>query len=100
MTLTPSDKTSTPRRRLLGLSVLVVAPVALLVAIAARSIRYESLAAREEAIADAKDLIADITKMDDKGELTAHRIATRRASDEGREGIAAFLGKRKPHWTA
>lgn len=57
------------------------------------------LAGGPEAIADAKDLISDITKMDDKGELTAHRIAMRRASDEGREGIAAFLGRRKPHWT-
>lgn len=56
------------------------------------------LAGGPEAIADAKDLISDITRMDDKGELTAHRIATRRASDEGREGIAAFLGRRKPHW--
>lgn len=57
------------------------------------------LAGGPEAIADAKDLIGDITKMDDKGELTAHRIATRRASDEGREGVAAFLSRRKPHWT-
>ncbi len=57
------------------------------------------LAGGPEAIADAKDLISDITRMDDKGELTAHRIATRRASDEGREGITAFLGRRKPHWT-
>ena len=57
------------------------------------------LAGGPEAISDAKDLISDITRMDDKGELTAHRIATRRASDEGREGIAAFLGRRKPHWT-
>lgn len=61
------------------------------------------LAGGPEAIADAKDLIADITRMDDTlshwGELTAHRIATRRASDEGREGIAAFLGRRKPNWT-
>ena len=56
------------------------------------------LAGGPEAIADAKDLISDITRMDDKGELTPHRIATRRASDEGREGIAAFLGKRKPGW--
>jgi len=56
------------------------------------------LAGGPEAIADAKDLIADITHMDDKGELTAHRIAARRASDEGREGIAAFLGRRKPRW--
>ena len=58
------------------------------------------LAGGPEAIADAKDLINDITKMDDKGEMTAHRIATRRASDEGREGISAFLAKRKPSWTS
>jgi methylglutaconyl-CoA hydratase len=31
-------------------------------------------------------------------EQTSHRIAERRASDEGREGIAAFLGKRAPAW--
>jgi methylglutaconyl-CoA hydratase len=52
-----------------------------------------------EAIADAKDLINDVTKMDDRSELTTHRIAARRASDEGREGITAFLAKRKPNWT-
>jgi methylglutaconyl-CoA hydratase len=28
----------------------------------------------------------------------AARIAAIRASDEGREGVAAFLGKRKPRW--
>ena len=28
----------------------------------------------------------------------ARRSAARRASDEGREGIAAFLEKRKPAW--
>lgn len=31
---------------------------------------------------------------------TAERIATIRASSEGREGLAAFLEKRKPAWTA
>ena len=31
---------------------------------------------------------------------TARRIADIRASDEGREGIAAFLGKRDPSWRA
>ena len=30
----------------------------------------------------------------------AHRIAAARASDEGREGIAAFLEKRAPRWRA
>ncbi len=29
---------------------------------------------------------------------TARRITAMRASAEGREGIAAFLEKRKPHW--
>lgn len=29
---------------------------------------------------------------------TAERIATVRASDEGREGVAAFLGRRSPAW--
>ena len=56
------------------------------------------LAGGPEAIADAKDLINNITEMDDRAELTSARIAARRASDEGREGIAAFLAKRKPGW--
>ncbi|MEO1643347.1 MAG: enoyl-CoA hydratase/isomerase family protein, partial [Pseudomonadota bacterium] len=29
---------------------------------------------------------------------SAKRIAARRVSDEGREGLAAFLEKRKPDW--
>jgi methylglutaconyl-CoA hydratase len=29
---------------------------------------------------------------------TAGRIAAIRASDEGREGVASFLEKRKPKW--
>jgi len=33
-------------------------------------------------------------------EETAKRIAELRASDEGREGIAAFLEKRRPNWRA
>ena len=55
------------------------------------------LASGPEAIADAKDLLAERHLT---AELTAHRIATRRASDEGREGISAFLAKRKPNWTS
>jgi methylglutaconyl-CoA hydratase len=31
---------------------------------------------------------------------TARRIAKRRASAEGREGLAAFLEKRKPEWNS
>ena len=29
---------------------------------------------------------------------TAERIAAIRASEEGREGVQSFLGKRKPNW--
>ena len=55
------------------------------------------------AVADAKALVryvADhLSPM--RGELTtetARRIAARRASDEGREGLSAFLERRKPSW--
>ncbi len=54
-----------------------------------------------EAQAAAKSLIADVTgrPIDDAlGRDTARRIADRRASAEGREGIAAFLDKRPPAW--
>ena len=54
------------------------------------------LASASGAIADAKALIAEPALT---SELTSARIAARRASDEGREGIAAFLDKRKPGWT-
>ena len=33
------------------------------------------------------------------GPETARRIAERRASDEGQEGLKAFLERRKPNWT-
>lgn len=59
------------------------------------------LASGPEAIADAKALIRDVAgrPVDDAlMALTARRIAARRASGEGREGIAAFLEKRKPGW--
>lgn len=53
------------------------------------------------AVADAKKLVRDMTgqKIDD-GLLreTARRIAARRASDEGKEGVGAFLERRKPSW--
>jgi methylglutaconyl-CoA hydratase len=31
---------------------------------------------------------------------TANRIASARASDDGKEGVRAFLEKRKPRWLA
>jgi methylglutaconyl-CoA hydratase len=60
-------------------------------------------AAAPGAVADAKTLIADVAGrpvIDALRALTADRIAARRASAEGREGLAAFLDKRKPDWSA
>ena len=53
------------------------------------------------AVADAKKLVDDVVGREfdhDLNHLTAKRIAARRASDEGREGVSAFLEKRKPSW--
>jgi methylglutaconyl-CoA hydratase len=59
------------------------------------------LASAPGAAGDAKRLVMDVwaqpidhALMDD----TAKRIARARASDEGREGVDAFLNKRKPSW--
>lgn len=53
------------------------------------------------AVEDAKALVRHVAghKIDDAlAKETAKRIAARRASPEGREGVAAFLDKRKPDW--
>ena len=53
------------------------------------------------AVADAKALVHDVTGAPIGTPLsheTAKRIANRRTSEEGREGLAAFLEKRKPKW--
>jgi methylglutaconyl-CoA hydratase len=53
------------------------------------------------AVADAQALVNDIEGAEiDRGvmEETAKRIAARRVSEEGREGVTAFLEKRKPGW--
>jgi len=52
-------------------------------------------------VRDAKalvDMVTDHPINDDLLRKTAHQIADRRISDEGREGLAAFLEKRKPYW--
>jgi methylglutaconyl-CoA hydratase len=48
----------------------------------------------------AKRLVADVGRRNpsDAASLCADAIAARRASEEGREGIAAFLEKRPPRW--
>ncbi len=54
-----------------------------------------------EAIAEAKKMIAHVAGRPIDDELileTASRIARIRVSEEGREGLCAFLEKRKPGW--
>jgi methylglutaconyl-CoA hydratase len=52
------------------------------------------------ALAEVKRLIADLAAAapGEAGALTARRIAALRASDEGQEGMTAFLEKRPPRW--
>jgi len=58
------------------------------------------LAGGPAAQAAAKQLVADVARAVDEAliEETARRIAAIRASPEAREGLAAFLAKRKPQW--
>ncbi len=58
-------------------------------------------AAGPEAAAAAKRMIRDVwaAPRDHGAEMTARVIAERRVSEEGREGIAAFLEKRAPQWS-
>jgi methylglutaconyl-CoA hydratase len=57
-----------------------------------------------EAVAEAKRLVRLVETMPQGGsilaEATVAMIAERRASPEGKEGIGAFLEKRKPAWIA
>ena len=55
------------------------------------------------AMAEVKELVADVANRAIDDALiddTARRIADSRAGAEGREGIAAFLEKRRPGWAA
>jgi len=58
------------------------------------------LANGPKAMGEAKDLVFAVNGpvTDAMIEDTAQRIAERRATDEGQEGLAAFLEKRKPNW--
>lgn len=60
------------------------------------------IAAGPKALAAAKDLVATIDRPIDAAliEETARRIAEIRRGPEAREGIGAFLEKRKPGWTS
>jgi methylglutaconyl-CoA hydratase len=51
-------------------------------------------------VAESKRLVEDVAyqPIDDVMDETAKRIARIRISDEGQEGVRAFLEKRKPSW--
>lgn len=55
-----------------------------------------------QAVAAAKELIRQVTSLplSEVDAYTSAQIAARRASEEGREGITAFLHKRSPSWQA
>ena len=84
----------------IGLVHEVVADEAALIAAQERLID-EIMACAPGAVAESKKLVDDLfgreidhSVMED----TARRLARRRVSDEGREGVAAFLERRKPNW--
>ncbi len=54
-----------------------------------------------EALANCKELIFKVPQLnlEEAKEFTARMIANLRISDEGQEGMASFLEKRKPKWT-
>jgi methylglutaconyl-CoA hydratase len=91
---------SAARAREIGL-VHAVVPVGELDATVDAYVR-ELLTAAPEAIAAAKVLIRQVwaRPLEDAAPITAQAIAARRVSEEGQEGLRAFLEKRKPSWTA
>jgi methylglutaconyl-CoA hydratase len=58
------------------------------------------IAAGPRAVAAAKRLVREVSGRtpDDVRALTVERIASLRVSDEGQEGMRAFLKKRAPRW--
>ena len=82
-----------------GLVTEVVADTAGLEA-ARERIAAQMMACAPLAVAESKRLVDDVAyqPIDDVMDETAKRIARIRISDEGQEGVRAFLEKRKPSW--
>lgn len=64
------------------------------------AIRKRVLACAPGAVADLKALLRALPGLDRSGEIqtAAQNFADRVLSDEGREGVASFLEKRRPNW--
>jgi methylglutaconyl-CoA hydratase len=65
-------------------------------------LKREIMACAPGAVAESKALVDAVWAKPIDAHLmqeTANRIARARVGDEGREGVAAFLAKRKPSWT-
>ena len=96
-----AERIDAVRARDLGLAHEVVAPERLDARIA--SLAQELLRGGPEALAASKDLIRAVAHrpIDDAVvEETARRIAAQRATPQAKEGLAAFLDKRPPAWSA
>jgi isohexenylglutaconyl-CoA hydratase len=63
-------------------------------------IRKRVLACAPGAVADLKALIHALPGLDRRAtvQMAAENFADRLLSDEGKEGVASFLEKRKPRW--
>lgn len=58
------------------------------------------LTSAPQAVKQTKDLIGEVLEkeIDELSDLTTKKIAELRASEEGQEGMASFLEKRRPNW--
>ena len=94
-----AERIAAPEAQRLGLIHEWVPPGGLDAAVARHMTHV--LAGGPHAQSAAKSLIADLTRSIDDAliEETAERIAAIRATPEAREGLSAFLEKRKPRWT-
>jgi methylglutaconyl-CoA hydratase len=87
--------------QVIGLVEEVVADSAALDAVQAR-LSAEIMVAAPQAVGESKRLVDAVAYQEiDHGLMdeTAKRIAKKRVSEEGQEGVRAFLERRKPSWT-
>lgn len=87
-------------RRALAIGLVHEVVVGDAVDLAVERVVGEIISAGPQAIAAAKQLIARIreTSYAESKEMTAEAIAAQRVSDEGQEGLRAFLDRRDPAW--